>query len=169
MEAFRSALGVGVCLLLCGCGHLTPALRGDDCIADIVNAVEAAPEERAIRTLDGQVVDLEEFFFLSDRHPRCALYRKFYLWRSAVITTESPSHDGRVRHRVRAYYSPSSVCHPERVHPGRIYGDVAEFYDANGEFMGLAVYMGEGLYCPLAYSGYSNARKAAPFRLQYSF
>lgn len=44
-----------------------------------------------------------------------------------------------------------SACDPDYVDPGRTHGDVAEFYDAQGRFMGLAVYMGNGLYVPLPF------------------
>jgi hypothetical protein len=55
------------------------------------------------------------------------------------------------------YLNPLSTCHPDRVNPGRIYGDVAEFYDDDGEFMGLAVYLGQGIYFPIPYSAYSKS------------
>ena len=65
--------------------------------------------------------------------------------------------DGKtIQHRVRVYYNLMSTCHPDRIDPGRTHGDVAEFYDEKGEFMGLAVYMGKGLYCPLPFSGYKD-------------
>jgi hypothetical protein len=49
-----------------------------------------------------------------------------------------------------------STCYPDRKDPGQTHGDVAEFYDEKEGFMGLAVYMGAGLYCPLPYSGYKG-------------
>ena len=33
---------------------------------------------------------------------------------------------------------------------------LSEFYDQRGIFMGLAVYMGDGKYCPLPYYGYKK-------------
>jgi hypothetical protein len=33
---------------------------------------------------------------------------------------------------------------------------VAEFYDSDGNFMGLSVYMGDGKYCPLKYDQYQK-------------
>jgi len=165
MRIFRSIAGIGLCLFFCCCSHLKPTLQGNDCIDEIVNAIEAVPEEKVIRTLDGQLVDLEEFFNLCDQNnPRCSLYRKFYLWQSKIVTAESLSQAGIIRHRIRAYFSPSSICHPERVHPGRIHGDIAEFYDANGEFMGIAVYMGEGTYYPLPFSRYTKNHKIPVFQ-----
>jgi hypothetical protein len=44
-----------------------------------------------------------------------------------------------------------SACDPDYVDPVRTHGDVAEFYDAQGRFMGLAVCMGNGLYLPLPF------------------
>jgi len=44
-----------------------------------------------------------------------------------------------------------SACDPDYVDPGRTHGDGADFYDAQGRFMGLAVYMGNGLYVPLSF------------------
>jgi hypothetical protein len=41
-----------------------------------------------------------------------------------------------------------SACDPDYVDPGRTHGDAAEFYDAQGRFMGLAVTMGNGFYVP---------------------
>jgi hypothetical protein len=43
------------------------------------------------------------------------------------------------------------MCDPLKTH-----GDVAEFYDAEGNFMGIAVYMGKGKYCSLPYGGYQR-------------
>jgi hypothetical protein len=40
--------------------------------------------------------------------------------------------------------------------PLKTHGDVAEFYDQNGNFMGLGVYMGDGKYCALLYGGYQK-------------
>ena len=111
------------------------------------------PEKQTLQTLDGQAVPLIEFFAqCSALWPSCALYHKFYHWRKEVIRVESKSSKGQISHRIRVYYNPLSVCHPENVGAGRTHGDVAEFYDINGDFMGLAVYMGQGLYVPLPYS-----------------
>jgi hypothetical protein len=43
------------------------------------------------------------------------------------------------------------VCKPEKVHPGRTMGDVAEIYDSEMHFTGLSVYMGNGIYVHLPY------------------
>jgi hypothetical protein len=44
----------------------------------------------------------------------------------------------------------------DKLDPKKIHGDIAEFYDKEGNFMGLSVYMGDGKYCPLPYSGYGK-------------
>jgi hypothetical protein len=41
--------------------------------------------------------------------------------------------------------------------------NITEFYSENGEFMGLAVYLGNGLYYPLPYSKYSGAKEKLPY------
>jgi hypothetical protein len=160
---------VGVLLLAMApaCAHLrrSPALE-EDCIGRILLRVEESPELEAIRTLDRQTVALAEFFDACDRvQPRCILYRKFYHWPHETRTVVSPAEKGNISHGIRAYLNPQSVCHPERSHPGARYGDVAEFYDAAGEFMGLAVHMGQGRYYPLPWSGYSKHREGIVLRL----
>ena len=60
---------------------------------------------------------------------------------------------GPVSHRVRIYHNILHTCRPDYRDPLRTHGDVAEFYDEAGRFMGLAVYMGQGLYCPLLAPG----------------
>jgi hypothetical protein len=45
-----------------------------------------------------------------------------------------------------------SDCDPDYVDPERTHGEVAEFYDAQGRFMGLAVYLGNGLNVPLPFA-----------------
>jgi hypothetical protein len=47
----------------------------------------------------------------------------------------------------------STLC-PQRYDPHKTHGDVVEFYDGKGQFMGLSVYMGDGKYCPLPYDAY---------------
>jgi hypothetical protein len=164
MKAFRPLIGIGLCCLLFCCAHLKATTPKQDCVDEIANSAEAAPGENVIVTLDGQLVDLEAFFEMCDQNnPRCSLYKKFHFWQNKIITTDSPSQAGLIRHQIRAYFSPSSICYPERVHPGRIYGDVAEFYDANGEFMGIAVYMGDGNYYPLPFSGYTKKQGISIF------
>jgi hypothetical protein len=130
-----------------------------DCIKEMVRKLEGLPEKLTLTTLDGQQVELQEFFeTCSQNWPRCALYPKFYYWNSEIRYIESKSETGIVKHKVRLYYNIVSTCQPEKVNPGRTHGDVAEFYDENGVFMGLAVYMGNGMYCPLPHSKYKAKR-----------
>jgi hypothetical protein len=85
--------------------------------------------------------------------PDCVLFPKFYHWPSRVEERVSPTPAGTVGHKIRFYSNLRSICDPGYADPGKIHGDVAEFYDAQGRFMGLAVYMGNGLYVPLPYAG----------------
>lgn len=89
--------------------------------------------------------------------PDCVLYPKFYHWINEIKEMAAQTSRGIVRHRIRTYYNLLSTCYPDRIDPGRTHGDVAEFYDEKGAFMGLAVYMGKGLYFPLPYSGYHGS------------
>ena len=125
------------------------------CIDDITTKLSALPEKSTLDTLDGQHVALEPFFALCrDKWPACVLYRKFYYWKSEVLEVTSDTSTGERPHRVHVYYNLMSTCMPEKVDPGRTHGDVAEFYDTNGDFMGLAVYMGQGMYVSLPHAGY---------------
>lgn len=140
------------------CGSLpSPSPRANDCLEKEGQRIDAAPAQDSIQTLDGQTVPLAEFTLLCRRlFPNCVLYSKFYHWKNEIkqMVTQTPR--GTVRHRVRIYYNLLSTCYPDQIDPGRTHGDVAEFYDAKGAFMGLAVYMGKGLYSPLPYSGYQG-------------
>jgi hypothetical protein len=133
-------------------------IASEICIDRLARQIDEAEVVGSIVTLDGQEVLLEEFYRACERQgsPMCVLFEKFYYWPSEVRTTTSISRKGRVPHTIRVYYNPASICFPERVNPARIYGDVAEFYDDCGEFMGIVVYMGEGVYFPLPFSGYSK-------------
>lgn len=143
--------------LLAGCAAAGPAPGADR------DPVEACYEERArairekapldcLTTLEGRCVPLEPFFQrCSEMWPSCVLYPKFYYWPSSVEERVSETPDGPVVHRIRLYFNLRSTCDPGFVDPGRTHGDVAEFYDENGNFMGLAVYMGEGNYAPLPF------------------
>jgi hypothetical protein len=141
-----------------GCVHHEhiPAIPSD-CLQAKAERVRNAPPARSIATLDGRQVELDEFFRkCAQAWPGCVLFEKFYHWDTRVAKVTSQADSGPVAHTVRMYLNPLSTCHPERVSPGRIYGDVAEFYDEAGEFMGLAVYLGQGSYYPIPYSGYSG-------------
>ena len=131
---------------------------GDDCFNEVTRRVRAAPVKTTLQTLDGQNVRLQDFFDqCRDEAPNCILYDKFYHWDNEVKEVVSRAGSGSVKHRIRAYYNPLSICRPQNVHPGRTHGDVAEFYDTQGRFMGLAIYMGQGQYYLLYYSGYKSS------------
>ena len=124
----------------------------DRCIRETSRAIQAQPARDCLETLDGRCVPLQPFM---DRcaalWPDCVLFPKFYHWPSRVEERVSPTPAGPVRHQIRSYSNLRSACDPAYVDPGRTHGDVVEFYDAQGRFMGLAVYMGNGLYTPLPY------------------
>ena len=85
------------------------------------------------------------------------MFPKFYHWDHEIKWVVSTTARGPLKHKIRVYYNPWSICHPEKVDPGRTHGDVAEFYDEKDEFMGLAVYMGQGQYFSLPYPGYRRS------------
>ena len=147
-----------VCSACAGSSAPAESQPGDeDCIGEMSRRLREAPKKEYLQTLDGQKVRLQEFFSqCRDQAPDCVLFEKFYHWNNEVRQVISRSEKGPVEHRIRAYYNPLSSCRPQRVHPGRTHGDVAEFYDTAGRFMGLAVYMGQGKYFLLHYPGYGK-------------
>ena len=119
--------------------------------------IRSFPTLHYLHTLDGQNVLLNEFYVKSLIHfPSCLLYKKFYYWLSEIREVVSKTENGDIRHTIRCYNSCRSTFCPEMSDPLKTHGDVAEFYDRNGNFMGLGVYMGDGKYCSLPYSGYQN-------------
>lgn len=130
---------------------------GETCLESEIERLEGLPEKQLITTLDGQEINLEIFFAMSSSNPPgCSLPHKFYYWYNDVKEISSKALERKVSHQIRAYYNLMSTCYPERIDVGRIYGDVAEFYDEQGAFMGFAVYLGYGLYCPFPYSEYTG-------------
>lgn len=120
-------------------------------------AIKSLPEKKYLHTLDGQDV-LIVTFIKTCRHmfPYCGFFAKFYYWESETKTITSPGANGPMQHQIRCYYSSLSRYCPNRHDPLKTHGDVAEFYDGNGVFMGLAVYMGNGQYCALPYCNYQK-------------
>ena len=113
------------------------------------------PEKSYINTLDDQQVQLTEFYDKCRMlHPWCTLYEKFYYWNKETKTITSSTPRGNVVHTIRCYHNCISTFCPHKCDPQKEHGDVAEYYDENGKFMGLSVYMREGKYCPLPYDGY---------------
>lgn len=158
----RSLVCILLGLLIAGCHKqaAVPEQSPEECIDAIVARLQELPAKPYLVTLDGQAVNLQEFFdACAQKWPHCALYAKFYYWANEVKEIESISTGGRVRHKVRMYYNPLSTCHPENVNPGRTHGDVVETYDPEGLFMGLGIYMGDGMYVTLPYSGYRGKRR----------
>ena len=119
--------------------------------------IKSLPDKKYLFTLDRQNVLLSEFhtkclcFF-----PMCNLFEKFYYWQSEIREVVSNTENGKIKHKIRCYNNCLSTFCPESCDPRKTHGDIAEFYDQNGKFMGLAVYMGNGKYCSLQYSGYQK-------------
>ena len=120
-----------------------------------IKEIRSLPDMKYLYTLDRQYVLLSEFY---DKclylYPQCCLFNKFYYWQSEIKKIVSFNKNGMIKHKIRCYYNFLSTLCPENRDPKKTHGDVAEFYDSNGSFMGLAVYMGEGKYCSLPYGGY---------------
>jgi hypothetical protein len=125
-----------------------------------IEEIRKLPEKRFIETLDGQQVELNEFFRRCLKNwPHCSLYHKFYYWDSEVIETISDSSKGRIKHKVRIYCNCLSMARDDKTNPDKTHGDVAEFYDENEVFMGIAVYMGMGRYFSLPHSEYNKDKE----------
>ena len=121
----------------------------------LANDIKSRPDRHYLRTLDGQDVALADFYArCRAMHPWCCLYKKFYYWRNEIKTVISDTPTGAVAHKIRSYYNGISTYCPDMSDPQKTHGDVAEFYDARGVFMGLAGYMGDGKYCSLPDSNY---------------
>ena len=172
MDILKQAIGqllsrAATALLVAGCVFFgctsTPVASQPgtkDCIGEVSRRIRQAPEKEYLHTLDGQAVRLQDFFNqCQDSAPDCILFAKFYHWEHEVKSVVSRAGSGPIEHRIKAYYNPLSICRPQEIHPGRTHGDVAEFYDARGQFMGLAVYMGQGQYFLLHYSGYQSSKQ----------
>ena len=150
---------------LVGCARVapTPESAPGDCLRKAQARIEGLPAWDCLPTLDGQCVPLRPFFdACAALWPDCVLYVKFYHWESEVAETVSPTPRGPVSHRVRMYHNILHGCDPDYRDARRTHGDVAEFYDAAGRFMGLAVYMGQGVYCPLPAVGRGVRPKTGP-------
>ena len=119
--------------------------------------IRSLPSRQYLQTLDGQSVLLNEFYAKSLIHfPRCLLYEKFYYWESEIREVVSNTKNGKIRHKIRCYNHCRSTLCPEMRDPLKTHGDVAEFYDPEGNFVGLGIYMGDGKYCALPYGGYNK-------------
>ena len=142
-----------------GCAAILPARKMDPerCVEAAIEKIDSLPEKKYLHSLDGQHILLEEFFKKClNYQPYCSLYKKFYYWKNEVKEIISNSSMGPLIHKVRMYHRPLSECYLEDLDPGKTHGDVAEFYDEEGVFMGLAIYAGEGKYYVIHYSGYKR-------------
>ena len=129
-----------------------------DCLDKAVERIQeirSLPDMKYLHTLDAQNVLLNEFYakclYL---FPQCCLFGKFYYWQSETREVVSNTKNGAIKHKIRCYHNCLSTFCSESCDPQKTHGDVAEFYDGNGNFMGLSVYMGDGKYCALPYDGY---------------
>ena len=131
-----------------------------DCVNQAVKRIikiRSLPEMKYLNTLDDQYVLLDEFYAKSHYlFPQCCLFKKFYYWQSEVKEVLSNTQTGMIKHKIRCYHNCLSTYCPDRCDPRKTHGDVAEFYDQKGNFMGLAVYIGDGRYCALPYDGYKK-------------
>ena len=122
----------------------------DRCYSETSRAILGKPALACLQTLDGRCVPLAPFLERCAAYwPDCVLFHKFYYWPSHIEERVAQTPEGTVSHKVRFYDNLRSTCDPDFNDSGRTHGDVAEFYDGEGLFMGLAVYMGNGLYVPL--------------------
>ena len=132
-----------------------PASTCLDQAIERINSIKKLPEKKYLRTLDGQEVLLDEFYTICNNlFPWCTMFEKFYYWDSEIKTIISTTPNGQIRHKIKCYYNCLSKYCPKNSNSRKQYGDVAEYYDAKGKFMGLSVYVGDGKYCPLPFRGY---------------
>ena len=147
-------------LISCALHVAKDKLSSDECIDRLAEQIKNKPMQTHLETLDGQKVNLSDFFQRCLSHsPPCSLPDKFYYWKNEVKSVTSETPDGPVSHKIRIYYNYLSTCRPDLSDPQKTHGDIAEFYNKYGKFMGLATYVGDGLYWPLPYSKYSGSRK----------
>lgn len=117
--------------------------------------IRSLPELEYLNTLGGKAVGLNEFHEKCYRlHPKCCFFNKFYYWQNEIKEIVSVTTNGPIKHKVKCYYNCLTTYCSKTSDPRKTHGDVAEFYDSKDDFMGLSVYMGDGKYCALEYSGY---------------
>lgn len=120
-----------------------------------INDIRSFADIQYLHTLDGQSVLLKKFYTKClNLFPQCVLFDKFYYWQSEIREIVSNTENGAIKHKIRTYHNCLSTFCPDASDSPKIHGDVAEFYDGNGNFMGLSVYVGDGKYCALPYDGY---------------
>ena len=136
------------------------SIQSNDCLDQAIKKIieiRSLPERKYLRTLDGKNILLNEFYCkCQSLFPQCCLFAKFYYWQSEIIEVVSHTEKGTIKHKIRCYHNCLSIFCPNSCDPRKTHGDVAEFYDEKGEFMGIAVYMGGGKYCSLPFRGYKK-------------
>ena len=126
---------------------------------DRIIAIRSMPELKYLHTLDGKDVALNEFHAKCYRlYPKCSLFSKFYYWQNEIKEIVSATTNEQTKYKIRCYFNCLTTFCSKNYDPRKTHGDVAEFYDSKGNFMGLATYMGDGKYCPLAYDGYRKCK-----------
>ena len=134
--------------------------QNSDCLDKAIKRImeiRSLPEKKHLYTLDGQNVLLNEFYTKClSLFPQCNLFEKFYYWQSKIREVVSNTENGEIKHKIRCYNNCLSTFCPESCDPRKTHGDIAEFYDQKGNFMGIAVYMGNGKYCSLPYANYKK-------------
>ena len=133
-----------------------------DCLDQAIKRtmeIRSLPDIKYLYTLDDQYVLLDEFYTKCLKlAPLCCLFKKFYYWESEILEVVSNTTNGSIRHKIRCYHNCLSTFCPKSCDPRKTHGDVAEFYNQIGEFMGLSVYMGNGQYCSLPFDGYNKKK-----------
>ena len=134
--------------------------QSSDCLNEAferIREIESLPEMKYLHTLDGQKVLLNEFYSKClFSFPKCSLYRKFYYWQSEIKEAVSNTEIGLIKYTVRCYYNCVSTFCPKSCDPRKTNGDVAEFYDHKGNFIGLEVHRKDGKYFSLPYDDYKK-------------
>ena len=117
------------------------------CVYECISRIRSLPESNCLITLDGREILLDDIFTeCESKWPCCCLFEKFYHWESEIKFVVSKSLHGDVKHKIRVYNNCPSICHPDKNDIKKTHGDVVEFYNTDGNFMGIAVYMGDGKY-----------------------
>jgi hypothetical protein len=126
-----------------------------DCLSIAIEnilRIRSLPNKEYLHTLDGQYIQLSILFNTCENmFPWCCLFTKFYYWKSEIRQFDEFTVSGKITYTARCYFSCLSTCCPTKQDSLKTHGDVAEFYNLNGDFIGLGVYMGNGKYVPIPY------------------
>ena len=138
--------------VVCGFSVMTDSEKHSlrNCLINAKRDIDAKPELSVIKTIKGKDIDLSRFKIYEQY--RMFLPEKFYYWKSEIREAVSElTMKGIVKHKVRAYFNLVNKCRPDLMDVEARFGDVAEIYDEDEEFMGLVLYVGHGMYLPLPY------------------